>query len=340
MKLSKLAILILTPALIWGCSKRFCPSGNKTSTDGNETVAKINGQPIFMQELDTSISSQLQRLDNQRYQARKDGLQALIEEKMIEEAAKDKGQKPEDFLQEQAYASIEEPTEKEIKAIYEARKGKSDVKFDEVKDQIKKYLNQSKKVRSRNELIAKLKKDAEISILLQPPRVKIDLEGAPALGDKDAEITLVEFSDYQCPFCKRVRQTIWQLMDEYKGKIRYIFLDFPLSFHKQAQKAHEAARCAHDQNKYFEFNKKIFNNQRNLAVADLKKYAKELNLNTKKFNKCLDSGKYAEAVQESIQTGIQSGVTGTPAFFINGIMLTGAQPITAFREVIEGELNK
>ncbi|MFH1873757.1 MAG: thioredoxin domain-containing protein [Pseudomonadota bacterium] len=341
MKLSKIAILILAPAFIWGCSKGFCPSGSNTSTDTTkEVVATINGQPILMTELDSSINSQLQRLDSQRYQVRKQGLDELIEEKIIENAAKSKGQKPEEFLQQEAFAQIKKPSEEEIKAIYEARKGKSGIKFDEVKDQISTYLEQSQKAKARQDLIAKLSTDTKIDILLDPPRVEINLDNAPGMGPKDAKITLVEFSDYQCPFCKRVRETIWQLMDEYKDQVRYYFLDFPLSFHKQAQKAHEASRCAGDQDKYFEYNKKIFNNQGNIAVTDLKNYAKELNLNLDKFNKCLDSGKYAQVVQDSVEEGIRVGVTGTPAFFINGIQLTGAQPITAFKDVIESELKK
>jgi protein-disulfide isomerase len=161
-----------------------------------------------------------------------------------------------------------------------------------------------------------------------------------AMGDKDAKVTLVEFSDYQCPFCKRVRPTIWRLVDEYKGKLRYVFMDFPLSFHKDAKKAAEAARCAGDQGKYFEMNRKLFDNQDKIGIGNLKGYAKELGLDVKKFDKCLDDGAHTKDIEASIAKGSSVGVSGTPAYFINGIMISGAQPYESFKELIDSELKR
>ena len=116
--------------------------------------------------------------------------------------------------------------------------------------------------------------------------------------------------------------------------------DFPLSMHADAMKAHEAAHCAGDQNKYWDFNKKLFGNQTQIKVEDLKKYADELNLNAKKFNECLDSGKYTEKVKADEAYGQTVGVTGTPGFFINGRFLNGAKPYSAFKRIIIDELRR
>jgi protein-disulfide isomerase len=158
------------------------------------------------------------------------------------------------------------------------------------------------------------------------------------MGPKNAPITIIEFTDYECPFCGRVRPTITQIMDKYKGKVRYVLRDYPLPFHGNAKKASEAAHCAGDQKKYWEMNKLLFQNQKTLGVGELKKYAKDIGLNTGKFDKCLDSGKYTKKVDENQAYGSKVGVNGTPAFFINGIVLSGAQPVGAFTEIIDAEL--
>jgi protein-disulfide isomerase len=151
---------------------------------------------------------------------------------------------------------------------------------------------------------------------------------------------LVEFSDYECPFSKRARETVWEVMDTYKDRVRYVFRDFPLSFHRNARKAHEAAHCAGDQGKYFEYSRLLFEDQGRLSMADLVMRAKAIGLNVKKFDRCLEKGEYSDLVKESIASGTSAGVSGTPAFFVNGIFLSGAQPLAAFAEVIDSELEK
>ncbi|HLD75876.1 MAG TPA: DsbA family protein [Candidatus Norongarragalinales archaeon] len=167
-------------------------------------------------------------------------------------------------------------------------------------------------------------------------------------GSTDAKVTVVEFSDYQCPFCRRAFQdSVKQVRKEYidTGKVRLLFRDFPLSFHPMAQVSAEAARCAGDQNKYFLMHDKMFNEQEKqgqgtveYTVADLKKWAKEIGADEKTFNACLDSGKHKQTVQDDFSAGAAAGVSGTPTFFINGKQLVGAQPFAAFKAVIDQEL--
>lgn len=342
MKRSVYFVLALVAAVaVYGCTKpSAAPSASSTPTAPGSIAATVGGVSITMEELDKVAKNQLQKVDTEIYQIKKRALDSLVEDKLIEEAAKKKGSSAEKYLAEEIDSKVTAPTDAEIQALYDSSKDRLGKPIEEVKGQIVDYLKQNKKARARNELIAGLKSGSEVKINLEPPRVVIDVKDMPSIGDKDAKITLVEFSDYQCPFCKRVRPAIWRLMDEYKDKIRYVFGDFPLSFHKDAKKAHEAARCAGDEGKYFEYNRKIFDNQSSIGLEDLKKYAQELKLNTKNFDKCLSGGKYAKAVEESIQVGSNVGVSGTPAYFINGIMLSGALPYESFKETIESELKR
>lgn len=175
------------------------------------------------------------------------------------------------------------------------------------------------------------------------PRTEVSLDDDPVKGNENAPVTIVEFSEYQCPFCgKYFKETYPKIVEEYinTGKVKYVFRDFPLSFHQYAQKAAEAAECAQDQGKYWEMHDKLFQNQKNLDIDSLKKYAKDIGLDVEEFNSCLDSGKYASEVQKDFNDGQKYGVSGTPTFFINGIELVGAYPFDSFKQIIDAELAK
>jgi len=171
--------------------------------------------------------------------------------------------------------------------------------------------------------------------------VNVEIGDSPVLGDKNAPVTIVEFSDYECPFCGRhYLQTFPQLKKEYieTGKVKLVFKDFPLSFHPNAQKAAEAARCAGEQSKYWEMHDLLFSNQEKLGIENYKKWAREIGVDGAKFDSCLSSGKYASDVQADLAYGSQIGVSGTPGFFVNGKKISGAQPYIVFKQAIDAEL--
>jgi protein-disulfide isomerase/copper chaperone CopZ len=161
-------------------------------------------------------------------------------------------------------------------------------------------------------------------------------------GDFNAPITLVEFSDFECPFCARHYPTLNRILDEYKGKVRLVYKHFPLSsIHPNAQKAAEASECAAEQGKFWEYHDKLFENQRSgFSVEKFKQWAKELGLDTTKFNDCLDSGKYAQKVKDDFQEGLQKGVSGTPSVFVNGELIVGAVPYEVLKQKIDSLLTK
>jgi len=169
----------------------------------------------------------------------------------------------------------------------------------------------------------------------------VSVDDDPARGPQNAAVTIVEFSDFQCPACKSYAdQTEPQILSTYGDRIRYVFRDLPAASHPQAPKAAEAAQCAFDQGKFWEYHDKLFQSQAALDVDSLKAYAKALGLNESAFNTCLDSGKYTQEVQKDYQDAINYGVTSIPTFFINGRKLVGAAPFSSFQTIIEEELAK
>jgi protein-disulfide isomerase len=174
----------------------------------------------------------------------------------------------------------------------------------------------------------------------EPPVQQIALGKAPVKGPANAPITIVAWSDFECPFCGRVVPTLKQLEEDYKGKIKLAFKHQPLPFHPNAKPAATAAMAAHEQGKFWEMHDKLFSNQRALDRASLEKYAEELKLDMGKFKAALDSGKFNEMIEADSAEGSRVGANGTPTFFINGRTLVGAQPIDAFKRVIDEELKK
>ncbi len=175
----------------------------------------------------------------------------------------------------------------------------------------------------------------------ETPRTEVSADDDAFKGSADAPVTIIEFSDFQCSFCARFfSQTLPQLQTNYidTGKVKFVFRDFPLGFHAEAQKAAEAAECAGDQGKFWEMHDKLFENYASLNVANMKQWASDLGLDTATFNDCLDSGKYESEVKSDMQDGQNAGISGTPSFFINGIKVVGAQPYSTFQQIIEAEL--
>ena len=175
----------------------------------------------------------------------------------------------------------------------------------------------------------------------QAAPIEVSIDDDAVKGDENAPVTIIEFSDYECPFCKRFfEQTYPQIVDYIEaGKVKYVFRDFPLGFHANAKPAAIAAECAGEQGKYYEMHDLLFQNQDSLNTENYKKWAGELGLDQAQFDECVDTEKYADEVDQDLSDGQSYGVSGTPAFFINGVLISGAQPFEVFKQAIEAELN-
>ena len=214
--------------------------------------------------------------------------------------------------------------------------------LEQLRGQIKEFLDGQRTLQARAQLVEELKaKGAGVKVMLDPPRYTVPSAASdPVRGNPAAPITIVEFSDYQCPFCARVNPTLARVRETYGDRVKIVFKDYPLPNHLQAPKAAEAAHCAGEQGKYWEMHDHLFANQRALNVPELKQYAVGLSLDAAKFNQCLDSGKHAGLVAAGTAQGEKMGVNSTPTLYINGRPLIGAQPFEAFKAVIDDELAK
>ncbi|HUY18119.1 MAG TPA: thioredoxin domain-containing protein [Candidatus Binataceae bacterium] len=307
-------------------------------SDPNRVVATVGNHKITEGEVDEEIKPQLASMQNQLYQDRRDAINKLADDYIIDQAAKKAKITAAEFIDKQIAGKSAKVTDKEAKEFYDQHKDRIRQPYDKIKAPLIAALQRRSDQQARQQVIARLREDHHVKVLLEPPRLKIATAGYPSLGPKNAPVTVVEFADFQCPYCKRSEDTIQELRKEYGDKMRLVYINFPLTFHQYAFQAAEAASCAGEQGKFWEYHDELFKDQSKLSTKDLKADAAKLKLNTKQFDSCLDKGKYADAVREAMSQGSAAGVNGTPGFFINGRPLTGAQPATAFESIINEEL--
>jgi protein-disulfide isomerase len=347
---SQVVILVTSALLAVGCSKTSKGTGGGAAgapRDPKAPVAKLGAQTITEGELAKEAKGQLMRAEAQHaervHEIKEQALQGMIDKRLIEAKAKAEGITSEKLLEREVTSKITPPSDAEIQQTYDQAKaqGQQLPPFDQIKPQIVRYLSERNSGNARKAFVDKLRNESKVVVMLPPvllPKMEVAAEGE-SKGPNGAPITIVEFSDFQCPYCSRAEETVKKVLDEYKGKIRLFYRDYPLPFHPQAQKASEASLCAGDQGKYWEMHEKLFASQQALAVPQLKEHAKGLGLDQGKFDKCLDSGDKAKIVEASKKAGEELGVSGTPHFFINGRPLSGAQPFEEFKKLIDIELS-
>jgi protein-disulfide isomerase len=314
----------------------------QAETPGPQPVAEVNGDAITTKDLEQAVGTKLSRLEEQIYEIKRRELEILIANRLFAQEAAKRGLSVSRLLDAEITAKVPLVTEEEIDTFYQANKAR--VRGDEAtaRQQIRAHLQQQKLVARREEFVESLRSQAKIMRRLPPPpvvRVEVGTQGAPVRGPAEAPVTLVEFSDFQCPFCKQSQATLKQLQAQYAGKLKLVYRDFPLDqLHPQARAAAEAARCANDQAKFWEYHDVLFAQSPQASSESLRRYAEQTGLDITAFDRCLSSGLHREAVQRDVEEGTRLGITGTPAFFINGRPVLGAQQIEAFTRVIEDEL--
>jgi protein-disulfide isomerase len=307
--------------------------------DEGHVIAFVGTHPITQQQVDAKVKSQMTSIDNQIYQLRRKAIEQMADDYLIDQAAKKAKLSVTDYLKREVNDKVPPPSDAVVKQFYDAHKSQISDPYDKIKGKIVQYMEQQAWADQRDRLLASLQSSQQIKINLKPPRFHVASEGHPELGPKDAPVTIVEFGDFQCPYCKKAEDSLKQVRGKYGDKVRLIYMDFPLSFHPNAMPAAEAAHCAGDQGKFWQFHDAVFDAQPNIAAPDLKAAAGKLGLDVKKFSACLDQHKYLSAVQHDQQQGSSLGVDGTPAFFVNGRFLSGAVPAGDFEEIVDEELS-
>jgi protein-disulfide isomerase len=302
-------------------------------------VATVGGRTITRAELEAHVKPRLIEIENERYEAQREGLDEMIAEELIKQEAKARGTTPEALVKEEVDAKAPAPTDAEVQSVYDENKEQiGGQTLEQIKPKIVDYLKQQKAGERREAFIGELKAKHPTKVALRPPMIEVAAAGRPEKGGKQAPITIIEFSDYQCPFCKRAEDVVNQVMKTYGDKVKVVFRDYPLPMHPQARPAAEAANCANAQGKFWAYHEKLFANQSALSDDNLKSYAKDIGLDQAKFDECLAKKPYKVAIDKDLEDGAKVGVSGTPAFFINGRMLSGAQPFEKFKEIIDEEL--
>jgi protein-disulfide isomerase len=316
------------------------PGANAAAGD-NPIVATLNGQNIDATALESWIKEDLYKREvgdkapGEVYDLRVQAIDSMVDERLMADAATKVGTNPDQYLADQVKA-LGPVTDDEIKAFFDQNRSRlpPDATLEAYAARIKSHLESQRPDKVREQL----RKNAQIAVLIQPPRANVDATG-PSRGPADAAVTLIEFSDYQCPFCKRAEPVVKQLMQKYPNDLRLVYRNMPLdALHPRARAAAIAAVCADKQGKFWEYHDKLFDNQQALADSDLEKYATDLGIDAGAFKTCRADPATEARVNSDAAAARAAGLNGTPAFFVNGILVSGARPLEDFTRWIDQEI--
>jgi len=298
-------------------------------------VAEVGGQKVTVNELEHSMADRLFQARQQYYAAQRAALEQYIDDEVVAAEARRQHLTVKELLDRNINAKITDPTDDQLRVYYEGLN--TDQPFETVRDKVLQHIRELRISKAKAAYVKSLRDQAGVLVTFAPPVADVNIDDGPTRGPKNAPVRLVEFADFQCPYCQQVHGEVKKVLEHFGDKVSFSYRDYPLPMHPLAPKAAEAARCAGAQNKYWEFYDALFTDKK-LAPADLKDEAKKLSLDTALFDKCLDSGEQAASVEKDASKAQHLGVTGTPTFFINGHQFTGPTKYDVFRDAIEKEL--
>jgi predicted DsbA family dithiol-disulfide isomerase len=331
--------VLLSLAALWGLALAGCAPEDR----GPATVlATVAGEPVTMAAVDSLAGEDLARLDYasrvQRYRLLRAAVDRIVRDRLLEAEARERGVTLEALIAAETDENIE-VTPGQVAQFYGRNFALSGQSLEDLRPRIERYLRDLERQRLLDEMGKALAESADVILLLEPVRADLDNSGAPALGPADAPATLVEFSDFQCPYCRRFVVTVSQLITKYGDDLRVVFRQYPLVEHADAFKAAEASLCAHDQGRFWDLHDLMFAEPDSLDVESLKEKASRIGLDRPAFDACLDSGRMAERVERDVRAGDRLGVSGTPFVLVNGIELpSGAVPFEVAAALIDEEL--
>ena len=290
-----------------------------TQADRARVLATIKGEPITSADIESSLLPMIFDVQQEVYKVRKEELELSINDTLLTQEAAKRKITTNALLE--AEVKPKPITDQQTQTFYDQNKERVSGDFAQTKDAIKQYLEQIEVRQAERAFVEKLRAAAAIQVFLSAPEspvFSVSTTDQPSLGNAEAPVTIVAFTDYQCPSCAAMHPELERLVKESGDKVRLVTRDFPLSQHVDAFKAAEAAEAAREQGKYWEYIHILMRNQSTLTVDKLKAYAGELALDQARFDTALDSGKFAESVQRDLEDGMKLGINGTPAIFING----------------------
>lgn len=345
-KVSPLFAVVAVTVLVIACNKdaQSKPNFIFKAAPSKEVVASMGDQKILEADLVKGIESDLYEAELKVYEIKYAKLQAMLLERFMNQDPDKKGLTNDEFLDKHIAKTVK-VTDAQVEAFIKERQIPKDQINPEIKARIVEYLTvESKKVAVDNWIAAKTKK-TPVEIYIQKPTLptfEVAVGDAPFKGASDAKVTIVEFSDFQCPFCSKGAQVLSALEKKYGNKIKIAFKHYPLPFHAQARIAAEASMCANEQDSklFWKMHDAMFADQSKLDKDNLIATAKKAGVKEAEFKACLEAGKYKAKIDADVAQGATLGIKSTPTFFINGKLISGAQPLEVFTEVIDGDLAK
>jgi protein-disulfide isomerase len=344
--LGLLSAALLTAAVMVACTENAKAKINMVFKDAPQPgiVAKINGEDITEEQLIGDAQLELMQLKKQEYELKMNQLNKLIQERVLGAEAKKAGlASAEEYVEKKILKGEIKISDAEFQKFVKDKNIPKDNINDQVKGRIYDYMKEQKKDDMIKSVVAKLTKGAPVEVYFKKPKsnIQVDVGNSPVMGGESAKVTIVEFSDFQCPFCSRAAKTVSELKKKYGNKIKVAFKHFPLPMHSNAGPTSEASMCVHEQgkDKFWKFHDLAFAAQDKLDAENLTKLAKQAGADEAKFKECFESKKFSDFVKSDLSYGEKLGVRSTPTFFVNGQLLSGALPIEQFSEVIEEELD-
>ncbi len=308
-------------------------------------IATVAGTNITAEELESPLASRIFRLQEEIYGLKNKRLNDMITKILLEKEAAQQGISLQS-LADSILSTETDVTDQEVAQYRQQNRSRlAGLKGNEesIQKQIKTYLEKRKRTLKVKGYVEPLKEKYNVTVFLAEPSLpftRISEGNSPVWGPSDATVTIIEFSDYLCPACRAAHDATKKIRDQYQGKIKWVFKDFPLSRHKGAKRLAAAARCAGEQEKFWEFQDLLFAAKDKIDTAQLNAFAKKLHMETDRFDQCLESGKYLPEIQKDIEGAKKAGVGATPTFIINGRLRSGAPPLEKFQEMIEAALEK
>jgi predicted DsbA family dithiol-disulfide isomerase len=311
--------------------------GASSPAPGAAIVAQVDGAKLTLADLERLRPNGLFQARNAFFEATRKVAQDAVDEYLLERKAKEEHVTVSELLERHVNSTIaKDPSEDALRVYYEGVD--TTQPYEAVRGQILESLRQRRLAKAKAAFLESLRSESKIVINLGAPRADVSLKGTPILGDKNSPVLVVEFADYECPYCQQTQPALDKLEKEFTGKVAFAYKDTPLPMHTHAEKAAEAAHCAGAQGKYWEYHDLLFQSHK-LEVPELKEQARELKLDSQAFDKCLDSGEEVDVVKAQLGDAVSLGIQGTPSFLINGRFLSGALPYDSLRAVIEQELS-
>jgi protein-disulfide isomerase len=328
--------------MLTGCESPSTGGASSENGGNDAVVATVDGMTITAAEVEEEAGNRLRQVEHQRYDVMRRTLERVVEDKLVQREAEERGITVEALYQAEVQDKIVPPTESQIRGFFEINKARAEAMgktFEDVRGEIEQGMLGQETVRRTHEFVESLVDAAEVDVNLVAPRFDVVInDNDLSIGPADAPITILEFADFECGYCKQSHPTLERLMLEYGDQIRFVYRDFPLQGHRRATPSSEAARCAGEQGLFWEYHEELMIGFGDLSDQDLVARAEKLGMDVAAFRECYASRRHAPAVRAAADTGRSLGITGTPAFFVNGRFISGALTYEDWKELLDEEL--